>query len=300
MKRRITPVVLCILIILLFSGCYDFINVTDRGSDSYQGWTVYDDPSLLELISPADDATILYYRSEYELVCAEIIGAASYTFQVAEDEDFSTITLEGTPSENSFTINPSALTEGTAYYWRVKVDSGEYTDSMAFTVKEPAVGDYMEGGIVFYVDADNRKGLVAAEEDLGKAVWGWTNQTNASLRELFDGAENTEEIVSAYSRYYPDNGDYAAKLCDDLVLKGYEDWYLPSLEELNMLETLFWSGTGNFIEGYYWSSTERDYENAYSERFDWEDENYNSLGTKNKRHRVHPVRMFDYSANMNP
>lgn len=41
---------------------------------------------------------------------------------------------------------------------------------------------------------------------------------------------NTDKIVAALG-----NGNYAAKLCSDLVLNGFSDWYLPSIEELNQL-----------------------------------------------------------------
>ena len=51
-------------------------------------------------------------------------------------------------------------------------------------------------------------------------------------------------------------GSYAAKLCDDLVLGGYNDWYLPSKDELNQLY-LNKTEIGGFgdIQSY-WSSSE--------------------------------------------
>ena len=33
--------------------------------------------------------------------------------------------------------------------------------------------------------------------------------------------------------------EYAAKLCDDYVYGGYDDWFLPSIEELEAMEILF-------------------------------------------------------------
>ena len=44
------------------------------------------------------------------------------------------------------------------------------------------------------------------------------------------GQSNTTAILQAQG-----SGSYAAQLCDDLVLNGYDDWFLPSKDELNEL-----------------------------------------------------------------
>ncbi|TNE61573.1 MAG: DUF1566 domain-containing protein [Bacteroidetes bacterium] len=68
----------------------------------------------------------------------------------------------------------------------------------------------------------------------------------------FDGEGNTQTIVSTLGA-----GNYAAKLCADLVYNGCDDWYLPSLGELNaMYQQLGPGGNNNFGAGYYLSSTE--------------------------------------------
>jgi hypothetical protein len=51
----------------------------------------------------------------------------------------------------------------------------------------------------------------------------------------------------------------AARLCGDLVLGGYSDWYLPSKDELNQLYKFYMNNRvaiGSFDYNYYWSSTE--------------------------------------------
>jgi hypothetical protein len=40
------------------------------------------------------------------------------------------------------------------------------------------------------------------------------------------GNTNTNLIVAVQG-----NGNYAAKICYDLVLNGYSDWFLPSRDE---------------------------------------------------------------------
>ena len=76
--------------------------------------------------------------------------------------------------------------------------------------------------------------------------------------------KNTELLVkamgsSAYS--WPTGSDktdaYAAKLCSDLVYNGFDDWFLPSKEELNLMYVnLRKAGLGGFANDYYWSSSE--------------------------------------------
>jgi hypothetical protein len=47
----------------------------------------------------------------------------------------------------------------------------------------------------------------------------------------------------------------AARICNDLELNGYRDWYLPSIFELQMLYKNR-EAIGGFTDDYYWSSSE--------------------------------------------
>ena len=58
-------------------------------------------------------------------------------------------------------------------------------------------------------------------------------------------------------------GLHTGKLCYDLSLNGYNDWYLPSVYQLGFLIKL------NLLKGgEYWSSTEYDSVSAESRRYD--------------------------------
>jgi len=58
----------------------------------------------------------------------------------------------------------------------------------------------------------------------------------------------------------------AAKACGDLTASGYNDWYLPAINELNCLYTNR-SAIGGFTDDNYWSSTEVDETQAKTQRF---------------------------------
>jgi len=112
--------------------------------------------------------------------------------------------------------------------------------------------------------AGETHGLIAAPSDQNTGIQ-WYNGTNiitnAIESALGKGYANTDSIVKVQGA-----GSYAAKLCSDLVLGGYSDWYLPSLFELNLLYQQK-NVIGGFVNDYYWSSTEQDKNSAYGEYF---------------------------------
>jgi hypothetical protein len=85
--------------------------------------------------------------------------------------------------------------------------------------------------------------------------------TGATGTALGTGNNNTNIIVSAQG-----NGNYAAKFCSDLILNGYSDWYLPSLNELSKLFANQ-SVIGGFGLSNYWSSSENFYYPAWYQDF---------------------------------
>lgn len=130
-------------------------------------------------------------------------------------------------------------------------------------VEEPKfkIGQEYGGGIIFYVDSSGEHGLIAAKTDQGQAEWGCstTEIPGAEGEGIGNGEQNTRDIISGC----PAN-DTAAALCFNLELEGYDDWFLPSKDELNQLylQKDLVGGFATDATAPYWSSTEYENHNA--------------------------------------
>lgn len=168
------------------------------------------------------------------------------------------------------------LTAGTTTITVTTVDGGK-TATCAVTVNPApvAVGDSYGGGIVAYIlqsgdpgyDANIQHGLIAATYDQITGIPGiqWHNGSNmvtgATSFKIGAGQANTTAIVTIQGA-----GSYAAQLCNDLTEGGYNDWFLPSKDELDKLY-INRVAIGGFIDFIYWSSTESNAWYAWVQEF---------------------------------
>jgi hypothetical protein len=128
------------------------------------------------------------------------------------------------------------------------------------------IGQSYEGGIIVYVDGTGQHGLICAPYDQATSL-PWSNgsfiRTHATGTSVGTGQANTTAIVNSQG-----TGNYAAQICNDLVLSGYNDWFLPSKDELNILyQVMYMKEIGSFLDVSYWSSTEVDSATAYAQDF---------------------------------
>ena len=159
----------------------------------------------------------------------------------------------------------------------------------------PAViGDFRDGGVVFYVDATGQHGLVCAVSDQSTgAEWGCYGNaiSGADGTAIGTGAQNTIDIEAGCT-----TDGIAADICANLSLNGYTDWFLPSKDELNEMysnkATINATAIANGGSGFgnsYWSSTE------YNSNYAWKQGFYDgaqSSSGKNYAGRVRAVRAF--------
>lgn len=152
------------------------------------------------------------------------------------------------------------------------------------------VGELYGGGIIFYVDAKGQHGLIAALSDQSAAAaWGCsgTPMTHAYGTKRGCGEANTASIVDKDSCA---TAGIAARLCNDLVLNGYSDWFLPSKDELNLMyANLKAAGLGSFGNASYWSSSAISGANAWSQNFGNGTQNQSA---KTNTFRVRAIRRF--------
>jgi hypothetical protein len=133
-----------------------------------------------------------------------------------------------------------------------------------------AIGDPYQGGIIYYIDGSGQHGLIKAiDADLGisltvsvyKYSQSLTITTGATNIGIGFGQLNTNKILAA------DPLSEAALFCANYSKDGYNDWYLPSSDELAQIETagLYpdFISLGSQSGDAAWSSTEDDAANAY-------------------------------------
>jgi hypothetical protein len=140
-----------------------------------------------------------------------------------------------------------------------------------FDDNDLAIGEIYQGGIIFYLDGTGG-GLIAAPFDQSKnggSVFGFNydNIDRSQGISIGKGYQNSINIVANCSPK-TSGPPIAAHLCDNLILGGYSDWFLPSKDELNkMYLNLKSKGLGGFSVRNYWSSTEYDFKNAWTQSF---------------------------------
>ena len=264
-------------------------------------------------------------------VTAGTYGSATLSPVITVDED-GRVTIATTATIS--TGLPTTPATGTMTYWDgntwVSITPGSDNQKLTFCDGQPTwtadgicptIGNFYEGGVIFHLFVDGEAGYVAGEThgliaapmdqtgDNG-IIWG-CNETDITAvpnvitslpsgngSEIGDGATNTASIVDVANGGCSEAG--AAKLCVDLELNGFSDWFLPSILEFKKMvaekDNINTAGGSTFNEannaptfGRYWSSTEVNSFFAWSYDFP---NGYSFNDVKPDTYRVRAVRAF--------
>ena len=209
-------------------------------------------------------------------------------------------TIDGSGT-GSFVSSLNGLTANYDYFVRAYATNANgtaYGNELLFaSATSPlAIGDSYQGGIIFYLNGLGG-GLIAAPTDQSSgAEWGCQGTTisGADGIAIGTGAQNTIDIEAGCS-----TSGTAADICANLLLSGYTDWFLPSIDELNLMyqnigqgNALGLGNVGGFATDVeYWSSTENSDIFAYVQSFFQRGFPY-STGKGNPSYYVRAIRAF--------
>ncbi len=207
---------------------------------------------VLGAVQASGDATLTYSITSQSPTGAVSINASTGELTVADAALF------------DYETNPTITAS-------ISVDNSGNTQTLIATLNledKHEVGEYKFGGVIFWVNAAGDEGLVLAptNQATNNSSWGCVGVvTGATGTTIGAGEGNTNTIVSNGC----DISGSAVQLAYNLSLSGYNDWFLPSADELieiysnsSIIETTLSSNGGDSLLPSYWSSTENDDYNA--------------------------------------
>lgn len=198
----------------------------------------------------------------------------------------------------------SSTQDGTDYAWILYMGGAQQYSVLKTDTKDvrcvrrnhpctggeaPAIGETCTDGSIYAgLSPDGNVAMYTTPADAASAyTWndGSSNWVETAMVNCTDGTPgtasscqtgeaNTTLLVGLSGSGTPAPYN-AAEYCDGLSAHGYDDWYLPAQDELNVLYTNKNTGdlngtfneTGSTPVGYYWSSSEGDQVTARNQRF---------------------------------
>lgn len=196
----------------------------------------------------------------------------STDWQIVKVSDSSVVwqSLGNTTNKLSVVVPANLLLESTSYKARARHSGailgssawGEYafiTKDQFFTFTPASAGLAYGGG--YYAGANIVVGgveyaiIVAPKAQGGEGVsdlkWKTSTSTTVGTTSGNDGVTNTNSMMLAGKAQHP-----AAAFCYDLVINGFDDWYLPAYDELEICYRYLKPSTApNYVNNFYGVNT---------------------------------------------
>lgn len=189
--------------------------------------------------SPANGAAYSWNTGAANTVALSAVAASgkSITYAVQSGSLPANVSISGaniTGTPNTGQTNTSVVIRATA------ADTNRFADrTLWFTIiADPVVGDFYLGGyfagfVSMTQDGVATHRIIVSPKTQGQSIKTWKNSDTDTpgATSQIDGYQNTIDMVNhGDATTYP-----AAHFCNDLVINGYSDWYLPAVLEYDIL-----------------------------------------------------------------
>ena len=214
------------------SSTYQFITLDDEPEiDFSYTLTGENQITLTGLITPANNG--------------ENINSIFIQYKNNEEDNYQTIGL----STSNFSISEvlDDLVQGPNYNFKLVVitDNNTFEENLYYNLPVTyEVGDIRFGGVIVSIEDNGYHGRIAVEPNYYSGGMFWSSdlsntnsydpENTSPHSQDFDGRNNTQKIIDFYSEISETSfcADYAA----NLNVNGYDDWYIPTLQEISIME----------------------------------------------------------------
>lgn len=212
------------------------------------------------------------------------IDSRGFCFSTSNNPDLNSTVVYVNPGNGLFNKIIYNLNSNTTYFYKAFASnsSGMALGNLkSFQTGSPTpnlnIGDSYGGGTVGYIYEPGDDGYISGETHgiilsylsfLDLEFGPYSEQSTnfgANLNGLgSDGEDNTNVLTTVPNNIYHLGNTGAAKICNNLILNGFSDWYLPSIGELQVIfNNQFLSGVLGTPGNTHWSSTEDNSSNSF-------------------------------------